>query len=226
MENLINELIKYLVQLNKNPTVLDIIITYVIPIVGTVIALATAVGAVVKYFQMKNRDFNEKILNEVYAPLYQYIIKQEFIRDKFDGYISVKRAPILQAKRSKTTTTLNFTDFKEEKEVVKEEGIFNVEEIVRIKNEVLNPGLIPNDTLILLNAFEMCLEIKTDKSNAVYYEICNALRENIIKRMREYQKKLGIYKKSRYLKKDMEGFYFFDNEQNEKNYKNNISQND
>jgi hypothetical protein len=46
------------------------------------VLVATAIAGVVKYYREKNRDFYEKILNGVYAPLYQYIVKQEYARSK------------------------------------------------------------------------------------------------------------------------------------------------
>lgn len=84
----------YLQQVTAERTWLDNCVDYWIPLVGVIVLVATSLAAVYKYFREKNRDLNEKILKEVYAPLFQYIVKQEFIREYIPN-ISVEKYPII-----------------------------------------------------------------------------------------------------------------------------------
>ena len=56
---------------------LDLLVQYVIPILQAIVLVGGAGAGIYKYYQSKNREINEKILSTVYAPLYNYFVKQE-----------------------------------------------------------------------------------------------------------------------------------------------------
>ena len=59
---------------------LEIIVAYALPIISSGVLVLTAIAGVVKYYKEKNRSYAEQMLKKVCAPLYSYILKQEFAR--------------------------------------------------------------------------------------------------------------------------------------------------
>ncbi|NOV02323.1 hypothetical protein [Paenibacillus planticolens] len=74
---------------------------------GVVAALITACIGVSKYRYEKNRDVYVKRLNEVYAPLYELLIKQETFRKMYFPDRSIIAEPIITL----THTRLNWERF-------------------------------------------------------------------------------------------------------------------
>lgn len=70
---------------------------YWIATMSAILLIGSSMAAVIRYIREKNRDLNEKILNEVYAPLYQYIIKQEYIRHLKPDELPVNEHPIFSS---------------------------------------------------------------------------------------------------------------------------------
>ena len=69
--------VEYLRKVTLPASGLDLLIQYGVPIIQTLVLLGGAMAGIYKYYAVKNREINEKMLGEVYAPLYQYFVKQE-----------------------------------------------------------------------------------------------------------------------------------------------------
>lgn len=52
----------------------------IIPILTLLGAVFAAIAAIYKYFNEKNREFYMSVLNDVYEPLYEEIVKMEYAR--------------------------------------------------------------------------------------------------------------------------------------------------
>ena len=74
---------------------------YVLELLPSIVTtLSVLVGggfALYKYVQARNYDVNLKILNEVYLPLYSYLVKQECFR-YICGELPYDESPILEIK--------------------------------------------------------------------------------------------------------------------------------
>lgn len=168
----------------------------------------TAVGAIIsayfgarKYFDDKNREFIERRLNEVYAPLYGLLAKQKVLRDIIVPDKTVEEIPIISISHTKTTTKYN----EELKEFEK-----NVEELTSIadKKEFLsiiqgsNMGLASPNLVVLINKYETALWFmnlpeshpERKKVEDLILEIEKSLCKEIIISYKSCVKKLGLDK--------------------------------
>ena len=192
------ELLKeYLKQAIVGKTWIDIFVDYWIPIIGVVVLVITSLAAVYKYFKEKNRDLNEKILKEVYAPLFQYIIQQEYVR-KFIPDLTVDEHPIFSITKQKTHIG---SDTPEIQEVLRRNDLLSVKKSI-------NFGLAPQDLLVLLNVYEMVDSNINQVSDAEYFEIETRLRTEIIEGYLKYRNKLGLDKKKHIINYDNKQIIF------------------
>lgn len=188
-EELLNLLREYLNSLSQGKSVIDIIVDYCIPILSAVILVGSTLAAVIKYYSEKNRDFNEKILNEVYAPLYQYIIKQEYIRHLRPEEMPLNDYPIISLTNEKTTIK-NMLTIKQET-IVETTDIMKNTDLLKVSKSV-NFGLAPQELLVLLNAYEMANLVQADVPDDEFNAIEQKLRKAIITGYNQYKKKLGL----------------------------------
>lgn len=192
LKQLIALLCKYLENTNAGMNTMEVLVEYIFPTVSTLIVVASAVAAVYKYYHEKNRTYYERILNEVYAPLYQYIIRQEFFRKDHESDLPMERYPIISLTNTKTKNKISFEDgtIKSETETEKKE-LINSKELLEVK-ETLNFGLVPQDLMVLLNAYEMLYKLKRSSEEKESIAILSALRKNIIEGYYKYRKKLDM----------------------------------
>lgn len=54
-----------------------------------------------KYIQIKNRDFRINILNNVYAPLYMLVVRQEIYRKILEENLDIEEYPVLEYMNTK-----------------------------------------------------------------------------------------------------------------------------
>ena len=178
----------------------DIFVTYWIPLIQVIIILLGAGAGLLKYYRTKNKEINEKILNEVYSPLYQYLVKQELYRKIHKIESNYKDTPILEITSTKTTIRGSET-------IQTSEPIcgLNRKEIIKIRNSV-NIGLASQEILTLLNMYEVVdlMEDKYDKETNEYLEatilkveIENSLRKEVIYGYDKYHRSLGLKKVSK-----------------------------
>lgn len=189
MDKLINLLCDYLENINRPLSGIDITVNYILPIISSILLVTTAIFGVVKYYKEKNRDFNEKILNGVYAPLYQYIIKQEYARSKKMGELPIDKHPIIGLVNEKKTVTGLFSD--NVKTEITKRDILNSKDLLKVK-ESLNFGLVPQDLLVLLNIYEISQDISNSVPDEEYTKIEMSIRNNIINGYQKYRKLLNI----------------------------------
>lgn len=175
---------KFLQQETTGRTWIDNFVDYWIPIIGVLILVITSFAAVYKYFKEKNRDLNEKILKEVYAPLYQYIIQQEYIR-KCIPDLTTDKYPIISISKRKAHSG---SDSSEVQEVLRRNDLLAVKKSI-------NFGLVPQDLLVLLNVYEIADNNINQISDEEYLQIEMRLRTEIIEGYLKYRNKLGFDKK-------------------------------
>lgn len=128
-------------------------------LVDTFTMLGVYAGIIFAWYSygfQKNRDYHEKRLDTVYAPLYGLLAKQEVIRELYLSYRSVEKYPILEYTHTKTKGTVDlFTE--ETKEISKEETIvLDKKSFIKVLNES-NKGLASSELLKLLNEYEILL---------------------------------------------------------------------
>lgn len=192
------ELLKiYLQQTMVGRTWIDYFVDYWIPIIGVVVLVITSFAAVYKYFKEKNRDLNEKILKEVYAPLFQYIIQQEYVR-QFIPNLSIDEYPIISVTKKKThigSETIEFQD------------VLRRNDLLTVKKSI-NFGLAPQDLLVLLNVYEIVDSDINRVSDDEYFKIEMRLRTEIIEGYLKYRNKLGLDNKKHIIKYDKKQIVF------------------
>ncbi|HWT74134.1 MAG TPA: hypothetical protein VN258_05365 [Mobilitalea sp.] len=189
MNKLINLMCEYLESIKQPISWMDYTVNYILPIVGTLLLVGTAIAGVIKYYKEKDRDFNEKILNGVYAPLYQYIIKQEYVRSKKADELPINKYPIIEIVHEKTITTDMLTQ--NQKTITEKRKFLSRDELLKVTKE-LNFGLVPNDLLVLLNIYEIANEIPNNVDGDEYTKIEMKIRSNIINGYQKYKKLLNI----------------------------------
>jgi len=182
----------------------QVFINYWIPIIQILVLVGGAIVGIWKYFQSKNREVDEKILNEVYAPLYNYLVKQETYRNICIPGNSYKTDPIIQLKSVISNTSLHYhrdkpaeMEFhKEEKTVLK----LSKEEFLNVLNSV-NIGLASQKLFTLLSIYEVIAYISSSKNKTeeqvlkasiIQEDIENRLRQEIFTGYQKYHKKLGL----------------------------------
>lgn len=138
----------------------------VIKAVGLVAIVATFITSLIgasKYFFEKNRDVHLRRLNEVYAPLYTYLVKQESLRKIIMPSSKRKETPIITLVNVKRTQKLNIiagepisvTNSETEETL----SIADRKNFIKLLNET-NMGLARPDLLLLLSQYEMLIHLE------------------------------------------------------------------
>lgn len=218
---LINELLQnlntYLDSLNHSQNWLEFVAVTICPIVTTLAVVVGGCFALIKYRQSKNYDINLKILNEVYVPLYCYLVKQETFRYILAPDSSWEENPILEITSTTTIRRLNSAGFSQEET---KETIFGCsrEKLLELNRET-NMGLASTELISLMNAYEVLVHmtsgnlITPGKAKAVILQqkVEIALRKEILRGYKHYHSKLGLYnKKSSVFKTTDEQIEFVD----------------
>lgn len=202
LNRLIQLTIDYLEQSTQPVSGLDWFNQYGIPIIQTLVLLGGAIAGLYKYYSVKNKEINEKMLKEVYAPLYQYFIKQELF-----CYISkiqrdYKESPILELTSKRRTEKVSFGDNTKYTIDTSYETVLelNRKEFLKVLNCV-NIGLASKELFTLLNMYSVLIYIEetAEKTSDKYLDatimkvdVENALREEIIKGYKYYHRKLKL----------------------------------
>lgn len=201
MENitvLIKTLTEYIAMLTSQPTWLDIFIEKIIPVVQFFTVILGGGFALYKYQFEKNREVNEKILKEVYAPLYGYFVKQELYCHMFSN-INYKERPICDLTEVKTKTVVSVEGV--HKQRVKEVALgLGRQEFLKVLDSV-NCGLASKELYTLLNMYKTIIYLeehekkgspKQIKASMSKIDIENALRKEIISGYKLYYDKLKL----------------------------------
>jgi hypothetical protein len=92
-------------------TVLEIFVENWIPIIQCVVIIFGGIAGLWKYFKEKNKETYIKLLSEVYAPLYQYFVKQELVREIVGMSQDYHETPVIELKSQRTSTTISQNGF-------------------------------------------------------------------------------------------------------------------
>jgi len=135
--------------------------------------LITAYISVKKYQYEKNRELYVKRLSEVYAPLYELIIKQETFRETMMPTIKYNEVPIISLETIKTKTTYKNDTGEitvQNEDVPFEEQLLHRLKFIKKKNEV-NLGLCTPELLVKLNEYETLIYLEeTTKDDQELFE--------------------------------------------------------
>lgn len=198
LQELIENLNLYVQSLNNQPNMFEYFASTICPIITTLALVIGGLFTLYKYLESKNYDVNLKILNEVYVPLYSYLVKQETFRYIAAPDSDWRQDPILEIKSTKTTRRLDATGLTQ-KQVT--EGVCGcVREALLILNKETNMGLASTELITLLHAYEMLVHITNgnqntpEKARAVLLQekVELALRKEILRGYKYYHRKLRL----------------------------------
>jgi len=124
-------------------------------------AILGAWATISKYFYEKNRQIYERRLNEVYAPLYGLVIKQEKFREMYLPNVTRQEAPIFTSenKSSKQTLSFNSSGMNVSSEETKEVGFFDRKKFITTLKET-NQGLARPRLLELINQYDLLVYLE------------------------------------------------------------------
>lgn len=172
-------------------SMIDIFIEYVSPIIQLLVIIGGAALGLYKYYKTKNIEVYEKLLSEVYAPLYQYLVKQELFRKIMMPDLAYKETPILEFINVKTSSN----------ETIKEAVLgLSRTELLKVLDSI-NIGLAPKELYTLLSMYKVLVYIESISSNKsdnilsvsiMKVDVENKLRKEIISGYKKYHKKLGV----------------------------------
>lgn len=191
MKELVNEAITYLSDASNPLRLWEFIVTYVIPILGSLILVATALAGIIKYFMDKKRIYAERMLTAVYAPLFMYIVRQEYIRQKDFPDMKAEDVPLFSAETMKRTiSNLNKGGKKIEQKVsYKREPIISLEDFYQVQ-KTIDFGMVPHNLLVLLSVCQL-KENTEDNLSDEQKMMERALKKEIINGYLKYKKILG-----------------------------------
>ena len=204
MEQQITELLQtlnnYFQNVGSQPSAWEFIVTIICPIVSTLALVIGGGFAVYKYRAAQNYDINLKILNEVYMPLYSYLVKQETFRYVACAENSWDNLPILELKSTKTKFTWNANgqSFQTDTSTICD---CDRDALISIC-ENTNLGLASSELASLLNSYKVLCHIVKDnpttkehaKAQILLLKVEKALCEEIIRGYNHYHKKLKLHK--------------------------------
>jgi hypothetical protein len=176
---------------------LDFFIQYIAPILQLLIIFGGAGAGLYKYYKTKNREIYQQLLSEVYAPLYQYFLKQELIRKLLNIPGDYHETPVLEYNSNKTTT--NMMTGSSSTTSASLLGL-NRQELIKVL-DTINIGLAPRELYTLLSMYKVLVHMgsSTNKSSdpvltslIMEINVENKLRREIISGYKKYHEKLGI----------------------------------
>lgn len=168
----------------------------VIPILTLFGAVVAALAAMYKYFNEKNREFHMNILKNVYAPLFEEIVKMEYCRKHLNKATETKKFKVkdspfieLRGKRTNLKMELGKTSFNQEAY-----SVYNFEEKLKtILDDSLNYA--PEDLVALIENYFFLEKMKgipgfDDKAERTKMQ--RLIRKNVIVGYKKYRRKLGL----------------------------------
>lgn len=197
IEDLIQLLNEYLRTQLQPKSFLDIFIQYISPILQLSVVIGGAIAGLYKYFKTRNQETYQRLLSEVYAPLYQYFVKQELIRDLVEIEKDYKKKPIIEFSSTKTITDPITNKSQSETKFYLN---LNRQELIKVLDSI-NIGLASKELYTLLTMYQVLVHLEESEDTdaqtkqTVEKRILNVesrLRREIILGYEKYHKKLGI----------------------------------
>lgn len=202
MENII-ELIKnlneYVLAANEPMSFGEYFATIICPTISTIAIIVGGGFALYKYRASQNYDINLKILNEVYLPLYSYLVKQETFRFITVPECTWEEAPILEIKNTRVTHKFQNGGLSTDTNTTAVCGCTR-DSLLEVC-ETTNLGLASIELVTLLNSYKILINITSGNVNgkekakaAILQEKVEiALRKEILKGYDYYHKKLKLH---------------------------------
>lgn len=195
----ISEIVKVYLEKSIEPNGFwDNVVIYVLPILSMLVVIIGGIWTIYTYIKGKNREINEKILSEVYAPMYQFFVKNDALTDFAEGNVDYKEYPLLEWMREKTVE--NFTDgeYNIKKEVFGILGLTRKDFIETLDS--VNMGLAPQELITLYNIYKTVNYLvdhtgngpKKDRVNDYQVSLEYTIRCHAYSGYQKYCKKIGI----------------------------------
>ena len=177
----------------------DNVVEYVLPMFSMLVVIVGGIWTVYTYVKGKNKETNEKILAEVYLPLFQFFVTNDSLTQIGNIDIDYKEEPFLVWKSRKTTFKM---------EIGKNTRTETVSDIMGLSRECflesidkINLGLAPRGLVALLSAYKS-VNYAVDafaaeeeiRNRAIKYrsELEYAIRIEAYKGYKKYHKRLGL----------------------------------
>ena len=135
------------------------------------------------------------MLTEVYAPLYMYLVKQEYLRQKDFPELTPEDVPLFSAETTKRTMTQPISENGKFEQKVKYEksSIISLEDFYKVQDQI-DFGLVPHNLLVLLSICKIKESNENDLSNE-QRAMERALKKEIIEGYLKYKRIMGENKK-------------------------------
>lgn len=181
-------------------------VTYLIPIVTCLSLILGGLWALYKYFNEKSRTFYSNILESVYSPLFNELIKMEYSRMLSNssiktnpecnlvggkaGKMDIKNVPFISWIKESKNLIMKSGETKLD---VKEINIFNFDEILKsIHVDKDKLKYAPRDLVALIESYFLLEEIKGPLYEKEKIRIQRQIRRNVIVGYKKYRRKLGL----------------------------------
>ena len=178
--------------------IFELITNYLIPIIASMAVIIGGFWTVYKYFNEKNRKFYQDILEKVYAPLFNELVKNEFsrklIKDSNENKetkkeFDVKEEPFIVWCKNKV-----IDDEITGKTKVEEYNVFNMDDkLMELYKKPDRLKYAPRDLVALVSNYFFLDEIKGAPTYDIErLKIKLAIRRNVIIGYKKYRRKLGL----------------------------------
>ncbi len=197
LENILDLIAEYLKTLMEPMSFFDFFITYISPILQLIVVVGGAIAGLFKYFKTKNQEIYQKLLSEVYAPLYQYFVKQELLRQTTNMEVNYRDTPIIEYSKTEVDTDCITNTSTTQKVYFLD---LNRQELIKVLDSI-NIGLASKELYTLLSMYKVLvhLEEKYDENTKDFdsvrtkkIKVENKLRREIVLGYCKYHNKLGI----------------------------------
>ena len=181
---------------------LEFFASVICPIISTVAIVIGGAFALYKYRVSKNYEINLQILNEVYLPLYEYLVKQEVFRYLACPEFKWEDVPILEIRHTKTETRIDKDGISTSKSVEAVCGCTR-ESLLKVCDSA-NRGLASLELVNLLNAYQVVCHLSSEKNSpenrakaaVLLHKVELALRKEVLKGYKYYHRKLKLHDNS------------------------------
>lgn len=184
----------------------DNVVDYILPMFSMLVVIIGGVWTIYTYIKGKNREIDEKVLKEVYAPMFQFFVKNDSLGNLKEVDTDYEKEPI----RQWASIT---TEYKKSKAgirlITRCNPILNLSksDFLDMFNEI-NMGVAPQELVALFSIYRATdyiaqnIEVSEEKKRAKAYEveIEYAIRQHAYEGYMKYCRKLGI---SRIKKNDL-----------------------
>lgn len=205
--NDIQEIISLLKQYLENSVapngLLDNVVEYVLPIFSMLVVIVGGIWTVYTYVKGKNREVNEKVLKEVYAPMFQFFVKNDALAGLKESNIDYKEEPLHEWEKRIKKTEIK----KDGMQIsVKSVPILNLtkKDFLDMFDEV-NLGLAPQELVALFSVYKATIFTVSEgmmskegrRADTYRTALEYTIRKHAYEGYMKYCKKLGIVVRKR-----------------------------